>query len=188
MSKWQACNIHLEKPWRNLISNNESSFSPFLTSRRVLYLSRPCLTFSLWMRSIVVSPEITKFRQVQWKVQVLFFLLLIDKKHKTKKGILFKNKKEFPMKYFPWLNISRQKVYFGAFVTFIQVWTSFYVLVWCSEGNELIKNLKVKSCHLDPKKHYSETATCACGGLQLWGHFSQLCLMNIEKSSTKNSL
>jgi len=29
---------------------------PFLTSLKVLYLSLPCRTFSLWMRSIVVSP------------------------------------------------------------------------------------------------------------------------------------
>ena len=29
---------------------------PFLTSLRVLYLSLPCFTFSLWIRSIVVSP------------------------------------------------------------------------------------------------------------------------------------
>ena len=28
---------------------------PFLTSRRVLYLSLPCFTFSLWILSIVVS-------------------------------------------------------------------------------------------------------------------------------------
>lgn len=29
---------------------------PFRTSRSVLYLSRPCLTFSLWILSMVVSP------------------------------------------------------------------------------------------------------------------------------------
>ena len=29
---------------------------PFLTSLKVLYLSLPCLTFSLWILSMVVSP------------------------------------------------------------------------------------------------------------------------------------
>ena len=32
---------------------------PFRTSRKVLYLSRPCLTFSLWILSMVVSPDST---------------------------------------------------------------------------------------------------------------------------------
>ena len=37
---------------------------PFLTSLRVLYLSRPCFTFSLWIRSIVVSPVSSLMRLI----------------------------------------------------------------------------------------------------------------------------
>lgn len=50
-SLWKRRIIYIFSNWSTL-----RLVLPFRTSRNVLYLSRPCLTFSLWILSMVVSP------------------------------------------------------------------------------------------------------------------------------------
>ena len=55
-------------------------------------------------------------------------------------------------------------------------------------GKWIDKKPEGKILPLGPKETLLWNCHLRVQGLQLWGHFCQLCLMNIEKSSTKNSL